>query len=40
LAIRVNVSYGGSKTTKVIVSKIHINGKIKVRIEKNVKNQC
>jgi hypothetical protein len=36
----VDASYGGSKVTRVPVPKLHINGKINIRIEKNVKNQC
>ncbi len=40
LAIMVIASYGGSKATKVLIPKIHINGKINTKMEKNIKNQC
>jgi hypothetical protein len=36
----VDASYSGSKTTRVPVPKVHINGKINTRMEKNVKIQC
>jgi hypothetical protein len=28
------------KATKVLVPKVHINGKFNIRIEGNIKNQC
>jgi hypothetical protein len=34
LAIRVNASPGGSKAMKVLVPKIHTNGKINIKMEK------
>jgi hypothetical protein len=37
LAIRVNANYGGSKATRVLVPKIHINGKITLEWKKNKK---
>ncbi len=40
LQTRVDASYGGSKATKIPIPKIHINGKINFRMEKNIKNQC
>jgi len=36
----VDVNHGGSKAIKVPFPKIHINGKINIRMETNVKNQC
>jgi hypothetical protein len=33
----VDASYSGSKTTRVIVLKVHINGKINTRMEKMLK---
>jgi hypothetical protein len=36
----VDASYGGSKATRILVPKVHINGKINTRMENNVKNQC
>ncbi len=36
----VYASYSGSKVAKVLVPKVHINGKINVKMKKNVKNQC
>jgi hypothetical protein len=36
----VDASYNGSKATKILVPKVHINGKINTRMENNVKNQC
>jgi hypothetical protein len=30
----------GSKMARILVPKVHINGKINIRMEKNVKNQC
>jgi len=33
----VDASYGGSKVTRVLVPKLHINGKINIRIEKMLK---
>jgi hypothetical protein len=29
-----------SKMARILVPKVHINGKINIRMEKNVKNQC
>ncbi len=36
----VNASYGGSKVARVPIPKVHINGKINIRIEKLLKKQC
>jgi hypothetical protein len=36
----VDASYGGSKAIRVLVPKVHINGKINTMIEENIKNQC
>jgi hypothetical protein len=33
ILIRVDTSYGGSKATRILVPKIHINGKINTRME-------
>jgi hypothetical protein len=33
-------SYSGSKATRVPIPKVHINGKINIRMEKTIKNQC
>ncbi len=38
--LKVDASYGGSKLTRILVPKVHINGKINITMEKNVKNQC
>jgi hypothetical protein len=35
---RVDASYDGSKTIKLSIPKVYINGKINARLEKNVKN--
>jgi hypothetical protein len=35
----VDASYSGSKVTRVLVPKVHINGKINTKMEINVKNQ-
>jgi hypothetical protein len=40
LQTRVDASCAGSKATKVPIPKIHINGKINLKMEKNVKIQC
>jgi hypothetical protein len=40
LAIKVDASYGGSKATRIPIPKIHVNGKISTKMEKNFKNQC
>jgi hypothetical protein len=40
LAINADASYGGSKTIKVLVPNVHLNGKINTKMEKNIKNQC
>jgi hypothetical protein len=37
---KVDVSYGGSKVTRVLVSKVYINEKINITMETNIKNQC
>jgi hypothetical protein len=36
----VDASYGGSKMARVPVQKVHVNGKINIKMEKYVKNQC
>jgi hypothetical protein len=36
----VDTSYGGSKTARNLVLKVHINEKINTKMEKKVKNQC
>jgi hypothetical protein len=36
----VDANYSGSKVARVLVPKVHINGKNNIRMEKNVKNQC
>jgi hypothetical protein len=36
----VDTSYGGSKVAKNPDPKVHINGKINIKMERNVKNQC
>jgi hypothetical protein len=33
----VDASYGGSKATRVLVPKVHINGKINIRMKKKLK---
>jgi hypothetical protein len=33
----VNASYGGSKTIRILVPKVYINGKINIRMEKMLK---
>jgi len=38
LSIWVDVNYDGSKAVRILIPKIHINGKTNIRIEKNVKN--
>jgi hypothetical protein len=40
LAIKVDASYGGSKATRIPIPKVHVNGKINTKMEKNIKNQC
>jgi len=40
LSVWVDVNYDGSKAVRILIPKIHINGKTNIRIEKNVKNQC
>ncbi len=37
ILIRVDTSYGGSKATRILVPKIHINGKINTRMEQKLK---
>jgi hypothetical protein len=39
VSTRVDASYDSSKATRVLVPKIHINGKINSRMEKYLKNQ-
>jgi hypothetical protein len=39
-ATKVNTSYSGSKAARVLVLKIHINGKINTKMKRNIKNQC
>jgi len=36
----VEASYGGSKATRILVPRVHINKNINTTMEKNVKNQC
>jgi hypothetical protein len=36
----VDASYGGSKVARVQIPKVHLNGKLNTKMEKNVKNQC
>jgi hypothetical protein len=36
----VDASYGGSEAIRIPIPKVHINGKINSRMEKNIKNQC
>jgi hypothetical protein len=36
----VDASYGGSKTTRIPIPKVHINRVINIIMKKNVKNQC
>jgi hypothetical protein len=36
----VDASYNGSKAARIPFLKVHVNGKINTRMEKNVKNQC
>jgi hypothetical protein len=36
----VDANYIGSKATRVLVPKVHTNGKINTIVETNVKNQC
>jgi len=36
----VDASYGGSKSTRVLVSKVYLNRKINIKMKKNIENQC
>ncbi len=36
----VDASYDGSKTTIILIPKVHINGKLTLEWKKNIKNQC
>jgi hypothetical protein len=38
--IRADASYDGSKVARVLVPKVHINGKNNTRMEIYIKNQC
>jgi hypothetical protein len=35
--IKVDATYNGPKAAKILVPKVHINGKINTRMEKNLK---
>jgi predicted ribonuclease toxin of YeeF-YezG toxin-antitoxin module len=37
---KVDANYNGSKATRIPIPKVHINGKINIRMRKNIKNQC
>jgi hypothetical protein len=39
VSTRVDASYNSSKGARIQVPKVHINGKINIRMEKNIKNQ-
>jgi hypothetical protein len=36
--IKVDASYNGPKVARIPIPKVHINGKINTRMEKNIKN--
>jgi hypothetical protein len=36
----VDASYGGSKVARILIPKVHISGKINIRMGKNITNQC